>query len=108
MELRYLPVRASRLPDAFRVSIGGRRLRFTVRYNSEGDMFTVTVADNQGNVIVENRPLVYGADLFSDIVDSRIPARVHIVPFDTAGKHDVVNRSNFMVDVFPFILEELA
>lgn len=106
MRFPYLPVKTSSLPDAFRMSIEGVRLRFTVHYNPEGDFYTITIADSQGDVILSHRPLVYGADLLAGVVDSRLPKGVHIVPFDTAGVRDTVNRATFMADVFAFILVE--
>jgi len=106
MRLQYLPIKTSSLPDSFRVSIAGVRLRFTIHYNPEGDFYTATIADRQGELILSHRPFVYGADLLAGVVDDRLPKDVHIIPLDIAGVQSVCNKATFMVDVFPFIFEE--
>lgn len=106
MRLQYLPIKISSMPDSFRISLAGIRLRFTVHYNSVGDFYTATIADSGGNTILSHRPFVYGADLLAGVVDDRLPKGVHIIPLDIAGVQSFCNKATVMKDVFPFIFLE--
>lgn len=107
MRLAYLPIDpAAGFPQRFRCRVAGTLLDFEIRYNSEADFYTATVRDETGDVIVYGRPFVYGSNLFESVSDPRVPP-VPIVPADVAGVRDRVGWAEFMVDVFPFIVQPL-
>src|SRR5690606_41450310 len=97
---------AAGFPQRFRCGVAGVLRDFEICYISEGDFFTATVRDEAGDVIVYGRPFVYGSNLFESVSDPRLPA-VPILPADVAGVRDRVGRAEFMVDVFPFIVQPL-
>ena len=104
MRLAYLPIDPTAgFPQRFRCRVAGALLDFEIRYNSEGDFFTATIRDEDGDVIVYNKPFVYGANLFESVSDPRVPD-VPIIPADLAGVRERVGQQEFLVDVFPFIL----
>lgn len=106
MRLAYLPIDPDAMPQRFRCQVDGVLLDFEIRYNSEGDFYTATIRDQNGDVIVYGRPFVYGSNLFESVSDPRLPA-VPVVPADLAGVRERVGQQEFMVDVFPFILTPL-
>ncbi len=107
MRLAYLPIDpAAGFPQRFKCRVVGALLDFEIRYNSEGDFFTATIRDEDGDVIIYGRPFVYGSNLFESVSDPRVPP-VPIVPADVAGVRDRVGQAEFMVDVFPFIMQPL-
>lgn len=93
-------------PQRFQCRIAGVLLGFEVRYNAMGDFFTIDIMDQDGDVIVSGKPIVYGADLLEGIVDDRLPG-VMIVAADTAGVHDRVGRDALGVDVHLYIMEPI-
>lgn len=103
--IAHLPIDpAAGFPQRFRCRVGGVMLDWEIRYNAEGDFYTATIRDRDGDVIVYDKPFIYGSDLLEDVHDPRLPA-VPIVPADLAGVHDQAGRDEFMVDVYPWIME---
>lgn len=104
MRLAYLPIDPDAdYPQRFRCRVAGVLLDFEIQYNSEGDFYTATVRDEDGDIIVYNRPFVYGSNLFESVSDPRL-SPVPVVPADVAGIRDRVGRREFMQDVLPFIV----
>ena len=104
MRLSYLPIDpAAGFPQRFRCRVAGVLLDFEIRYNSEGDFFTATIRDEDGDAIVYGRPFVYGSNLFESVSDPRLPT-IPVVPADIAGVRDRAGEREFMQDVFPFIV----
>lgn len=104
-QISHLPINPDAgYPQRFSCRAGGVLLDFTIRYNHEGDFFTATIRDGEGDVIVHGKPFVYGADLLDGINDPRLPG-VQIIPADLAGARTKVGRAEFMRDVFPWLME---
>lgn len=91
-------------PQRFQCRVGGVLLGFEVRYNSEGDFYTVDIFDREDDVIVYGKPIIYGSDLFDGIVDERLPD-VAIIPADMAGAHESVDEGVLGTDVQLLIVE---
>lgn len=104
-DIAYLPIDPNAgYPQRFRCRIGGILLDFTIRYNFEGDYYTATIRDQDGDVIVHGKPFVYGAALLDGITDPRLPD-VQIVTADMAGVRTRAGQAEFMRDVFPWLME---
>lgn len=103
-KITYLPIDPRvGFPQRFSCRIGGVLLIFIIHYNAEGDFYTATILDKDEDVIVHNKPFIYGSDLFDGVVDDRLP-QVPIATADLAGKYDHAGKSSFMVEVFPWIM----
>ena len=104
-QISYLPINPDAgYPQRFTCRVGGVLLDFTIRYNHEGDFYTATIRDQEGNVIVHGKPFVYGADLLDGVSDPRLPD-VEIVTADLAGVRTGAGQAEFMRDVFPWLME---
>ena len=104
-QISYLPISPDAgFPQRFGCRVGGVLLDFTIRHNYEGDFYTATVRDQGGDVIVYNKPFVYGADLLDSVSDPRLPD-VQIVTADMAGIRTRAGQAEFMRDVFPWLIE---
>lgn len=104
-QISHLPINPDAgYPQRFSCRVGGVLLDFIIRYNHEGDFYTATILDQEGDVIVHGKPFIYGADLLDGIEDARLPA-VPIISADLAGTQTVAGKREFMRDVFPWIME---
>lgn len=104
-QVRRLPIDpVLGFPQRFQCRVSGVLLGFEVRYNAEGDFYTIDIYDQGGNVIVHGKPVVYGSDLLESIIDDRLPD-VMIIAADTAGAHDSAGKGVFGVDVHLWIME---
>ena len=107
-QVRRLPVDIDAgFPQRFQCRVAGVLLGVEVRYNSEGDFYTIDVYDAEGSPIVLGKTVVYGADLLGGIVDDRLPD-VMIVAANTAGAHDSAGKGDFGVDVHLWIMEPVV
>jgi hypothetical protein len=68
-----LPVSSELGYNSFTTEIGGKRLDFTFKYNRRAGLWSMTIADDDGD-IVSGRFVVLGVDLIGQYVDSRLPA----------------------------------
>ena len=104
-QISYLPINPDAgYPQRFTCRVGGVLLDFTIRYNYEGDFYTATIRDQDGDIIVHGKPFVYGADLLDGVSDPRLPD-VEIVTADLAGVRTGAGQAEFMRDVFPWLME---
>lgn len=95
---------AAGFPQRFQCRVSGVTLGFELRYNPEGDFYTATITDREGDVIVQSKPIVYGADLFGSIADGRLPS-VMIIPADRAGAYEHAGQGALGIDVHLWIME---
>lgn len=106
-QISHLPVDVEvGFPQRFRCRVAGVMLEFEARYNPDGDFYTIDIYDQDGDVIVYGKPVVYGADLLAGVVDDRLPA-VAIVAGDTANRHQHAGKGVFGVDVHLWISEPM-
>lgn len=107
MELNYLPIEVENIkesPDLFEVEINNVTLIFLVYYNKIYDYFGFNIYSKDGEVIIEGRKIVYGVNMFSDVVDNRLP-NVKIYPYSKNSEITSITYNNFMDDVKPYIVE---
>ena len=110
MILNYLPIDISNIkkqPDRFSISIYEKKLIFEVSWNTEGEFFSFNVYDSTADPIIEGRKIMYGIDMFNNIIDSRLPVDVQIIPADKSGQANQtgITFENFMSSVKPYIIE---
>lgn len=99
-ELAYLPIEKGDIPYKFSMQINNTTYTFTIRYNTEGDFYTLTV--QQGSeIIAYNIKLVYGNDIFESIPQEMAWG---VIPFDFSNNSTECNQENFMEDVKPYIV----
>lgn len=105
--ISHLPIDVNvGFPQRFKCRVAGVLLEFECRYNPNGDVYTMDIYDQDGNVIVYGKPIVYGSNLLDGIVDDRLPP-VAIVAGDTANKHQRAGKGVFGVDVHLWISEPI-
>ena len=92
------------IPYNFDIMLGQEEFNIYIMYNSVTDSFTATLTKN-GEVLVDNEPIVYGIPLFQDVQNERFPC-LNIVPFDESGQTDEITWDNFGVLVFLTIDDE--
>lgn len=105
MELNYLPINIDDIdkrPDKFSVELSGQQYIFTVAWNPEAEIFTFSVEDEEGQKIIQGRKIVYGVDMFENILEG---PDVEIYPLDKTGQAEAegITFDNFMDSVKPYI-----
>lgn len=104
-QLAYLPINPARgFPQQFQCRIRRIMFEFVVRYNAEGDFYTIDVLDQDGDPIVYGRPVIYGADVLDGIIDDRLPA-VSLIAADLAGRRHEVGRGSLGEDVQLWVVD---
>jgi hypothetical protein len=76
--------------------------RIEVRYNSEADLFTVSLYNND-NILLCIEPIIYGVELFKQHYKSGSYPAMRIVPTDESGGQDAVTWDNFNETVYLII-----
>lgn len=99
----YMEIEKDQVPYRFDMSIADEAFTFEIQYNSEFDFFTVDL-EKDGEVLVVGEQIVYGMQLFYDVIDERFP-KVPIIPYDSAENVSVVNYETLGVDVFLYLYE---
>ena len=92
-------IEKSLIPYSFSIPLNDVTYIFEVRYNAEGDFFTVGLYDRDGNLIC-TEPITYGAELFKPQYQSGKYPAIKIVPVDDSGSTSVANWNNFNENVF--------
>lgn len=90
----YIEIDKEELPTTFEIELGAELFTFTVYYNEVGDFFSVDLADEEGNVLVNGEKVVYGEPLFFDIANHDFPAPV-LIALDESGKETDVTFEHF-------------
>lgn len=104
-QLTYLPIRPERgFPQKFQCRIRRVMLEFVVRYNAEGDFYTIDVLDQDGDPIIYGRPVIYGADVLDGIIDDRLPL-VSLIAADLAGQRHNVGQGTLGEDVQLWVVD---
>lgn len=104
-QLAYLPISPERgFPQKFQCRIRRVMMEFVVRYNAEGDFYTLDVLDQDGVPIVYGRPVIYGTDVLEGVVDDRLPA-VSLIAADLAGRRHEVGRGALGEDVQLWVVD---
>lgn len=86
------------IPYNFNILLEKEEFNLYIMYNSVTDSFTATLSKD-GEVLVDNEPIVYGIPLFKDVYNEGFPC-VDIVPIDESGQTDIVNWETFGKNVF--------
>ncbi|WP_268914122.1 phage baseplate plug protein [Lentilactobacillus sp. SPB1-3] len=87
------------LPEKFNLTLSGNDYQITVIYNEANDRLYLTLADENGKVLVTNEKLVAGERLFADIGDASLPSE-DLVLMDETGKETSVNFANVNESMF--------
>lgn len=107
-EVEYIPVDVSKVPYRFSVKLGDRTYSMTVKYNGEGQFFTIDLAVMAtGEILCFGEPVRYGRPMFGSIEDVRYPIPV-IIPFCLDGGTDAVTFDNFGKTVQLYLHERRA
>ncbi len=83
----YIPLIKDAVPYTAQYQIAGKTYKFTFRYNSYGDYFTIDLSSSDGLLILGEKVL-YGKALFSSYrADTRLPQQA-IIPVDMSMQSD--------------------
>lgn len=82
------------IPYSFAIALNDITYNLEIRYNTEGDFFTVGLYDSDRNLIC-TEPLTYGSELFRPQYQAGIYPAMRIVPTDDSGKETVITWDNF-------------
>ena len=92
------------IPYNFDIMLGQEEFNIYIMYNSVTDSFSATLSKN-GEVLVDNEPIVYGVPLFQDVFNENFPC-LDIIPIDESGQVDEITWDNFGTLVFLTIDDE--
>jgi len=85
-----IPVTIDEGDNTFETELGGVRLRFRFNFNRRLGRWIMSIADENGDMIVEGRAVVNGIDLIGQYTDSRLPAgSIIALNSDTATQQGV-------------------
>ena len=101
--MRYLPINKWLIPHVFSIRLAGKTYKFVVKYNPQGDFFTVDLYQ-RGKLLAAGVKIVYGAPLFADFTDPDFPD-VELIPIDMSDQYRQVTWDNFGESVRVYILE---
>lgn len=104
-EVSYIPVDTSKVPYTFSVKLTDKTYAFTVKYNSEGDFYTVDLETSDGEILAFGDPVRYGRPLFGSIEDERFPLPVIIPTCLTQDDIEAVTPANFGKQVKLYLYE---
>lgn len=90
----------NKIPYQFQILLGGKRYSMEWHYNSINDIFTCTLYDSQGNILIYGEPLIYGNPMFSFLQYGTTFPPVMLVPLDESGEATKVTWENFGETVF--------
>ena len=93
-EVQLLPVQPDKIPYTFLVKLEDRTYKFTFKYNSTGQFFTVDLETMAGEALAFGDVIRYGRPLFGPIEDERFPLPV-IIPLCPGGGESEVTAENF-------------
>lgn len=96
----------SKIPYQFQIMLGGRRYSMEWQYNSKSGLFTCTIYDADGKVLIYDEPLIYGDPMFSFLCRGTIFPPIDLVPLDESGEEKEVTWENFGKTVFLTIDDE--
>lgn len=98
MNFEYIEIEKENIPYRFEIELGAETFEFEIRYNDEGDFFTVDLFKG-GEPLVYGEKIVYGIPLFNDFYDQDFPAPT-IIPLDESGNESRVTFENLNETVF--------
>lgn len=104
-DIEYINVDVSRVPYSFSVKLIDKTFTFTIKYNSEGKIFTIDLFDINGNVLAFGEIVRYGRPLFNVIEDERFPIPVIIPVCITGDDISEVTFENFGREVKLYLYE---
>lgn len=100
MQLAHLPIEVEDIPYQFDMRINDTTYTFIIRYNTEGDFYTLSVLQGD-DVIIRNVKLIYGSDIFAGIPETM---KWGVIPYDFSNNATKCNKSTLMSDVKPYIV----
>jgi hypothetical protein len=84
MAILVLPVRSDLPAYAFQVTLEGALYRFEIRWNDRDGLWSLSLYDKAGVLLVAGRKIVLGASLLGRSVDARLPPGA-VLAMDTSG-----------------------
>lgn len=97
--MRYIEIDKELVPYSFEIMLEQEMYVMEVLYNERVGLFTITLYDNEENVLVYDEPLIYGQELFSSVRNLDFPI-VRLVPLDPANVETEVTFDNLNETVF--------
>lgn len=94
------------IPYQFDIILAGQPFSLAVDYNKSADLFTVSLYDSEGTLLIAGEPLIYGQPLFSDVYRTGRFPTLDLVPWDESGHENAVTWDNFGKTVFLTIDDE--
>ncbi len=95
-----IEVDKSKIPYQFQILLGGKRYSMEWQYNSANSIFTCTLYDTAGDVLIYGEPLIYGNPMFSFPNRGTVFPAIDLVPLDESGEETEVTWVNFGETVF--------
>lgn len=94
---QYIPVNTDDLPDIFDITLAGEVYTLRLDYNSVADFYTLTIMQD-GEILLEQEPLVLNQLVGIDIPDSRLP-RTDIRVMDESNNAKAAGKGELGYDV---------
>jgi hypothetical protein len=94
------------MPYSFDILLAAEEFTLEFKYNERANLFTCTLSERDGEVLVYDEPLIYGTRLFADVYNSDTFPALDIVPMDESDKENAVTFDNMGVSVFLTIDDE--
>lgn len=88
------------IPYQFDIVLAGQQFTFAVDYNSEADLFTVSLYNSVGELLCAGEPLIYAFPLFHDVYRAGKFPTIDLIPLDESGHENAVTWNNFEKTVF--------
>ncbi|VDG23661.1 phage baseplate plug family protein [Lactiplantibacillus mudanjiangensis] len=102
----YIDFDLDELPDIFDFDFEDGTLQLTLDYNEEGDFYTLSMADDDENVVLKPQKLCLGVPIGIHKDGTDLPHDI-LVPMDESGLATSCDASNFGQTVFLYI-DDLA
>lgn len=102
MNFEYIEIEKENIPYRFEIELGAETFEFEIRYNDEGDLFTIDLFKG-GEALVYGEKIVYGIPLFNDYYEEGFPAPT-IIPLDESGNESTVTFENLNETVFLMVV----
>lgn len=108
-EVEYIDIDTAKVPYTFSVKLTDRTYTFLVRWNDQGEFFTVDLfITSTGEVLVYGDIVRYGRPLFGSVEDERFPIPVIIPLCLTGDEISEVTFENFGKEVKLYLYERVT
>lgn len=102
--MEYIEIDKNLIPYSFDIELPGGEFTFDVRWNENGDFFTIDLYKDE-QLVKAGEKLVYGMEVFKTSYDPLHYPACTIVPLDLSNQVDVVNWETLNNKVFLYLTD---